>query len=306
MKKDSIAYAAFAAAMCACVSALGAGISGTLPSPLLVAGGGRAYVLSPNGKVVWEAKDCGNIHKAQLHGGWVYYSNADLMRTDVKTGKTELFYRPCPKDGVYGFEVQANGNVVVAENGTCYITELAAGTTNSVVRFLGDPRTEDGKTPPLHSRYRMIRKTPAGTYLVCCSTANRVREYDAKGKLVWEQSTPILKSGHAPLAFDALRRANGNTLISHLGGITEFTPAHEVVWSVTCADFPQLNLDNLCGIQELENGNLVIGTYANGRLDGSRTTAFEITRDKKVVWSYAPTRDRNMMTVYRLEKFPAE
>jgi len=152
--------------------------------------------------------------------------------------------------------------------------------------------------PGLHGRFRMIRKTAAGTYLVCCSTANTVREFDAHGRLLWEQETPRLASGHAPLAFDARRRANGNTLISHLGGITEFTPAHEAVWRVTCADLPALALDNLCGIEELPNGNLVVGTYANGRPDGSRTTAFEITRDKKVVWSYRATGDRNMMTVF--------
>lgn len=283
-------------ALCACAAA--AGLTGTMSAPLLVAGSGRAYVLMPDGRIAWEAKGCGNIHRVERHGGWVYYSNADLWRVDVATGRRELVYRPCPTDGLFGFEIQPNGNVVVAENGTGYVTELAAGTTNAVVKFRGDARLANGTLPGLHNRYRMIRKTPAGTYLVCCSSANVVREYDATGREIWSQTTPRRTSGHAPLAFDALRRANGNTLISHLGGITEFTPAHEAVWSVTCADLPELKLDNLCGIQELPNGNLVVGTYANGRPDGSRTTAFEITRDKKVVWSYAPTGDRNMMTAF--------
>ena len=276
-------------------------IQGELPSPLLVAGSARATLVGTDGKILWEQKGCGNIHRTWLKDGWVYFSNNDLWRIQVSTGKRELVYSPCPKDGLFGFEILPNGNIVIAENGTTYITELAAGTTNAVVRFQGDPRTIDGKMPGLHYRYRMIRKTSAGTYLVCCSGANAVREFDQQGKVVWEQYAPRLKSGHSPLTFDVLRRKNGNTIISHLGGITEYTPDHRAVWSFTCADFPELKLDNLCGIQELPNGNLVVGTYANGRPDGSRTTAFEITRDKKIAWSYASTGDRNMMTAFRID-----
>ena len=55
----------------------------------------------------------------------------------------------------------------------------------------------------------------------------------------------------------------------------------------------------LCGIQELANGNLVIGTWANGELDASKATAFEITREKKLVWAWRPNADRNMMTAVR-------
>ena len=291
---------AFSAALLGAVSSI-AGVTGTRTQPLLVAGSGRAALVAPDGSVVWDAKNCGNIHRVWLRGDWVYYSNSDLLRVNVKTGARELIYKPCPRDGLFGFEILPNGNIVIAENGTEYITELAADSTNVVVRFKGDPRTPDGKIPPLHGRYRMIRKTAAGTYLVCCSSANRVHEYDAKGRLVWEQSTPILPSGHAPLAFDVLRRANGNTIISHLGGVTEFTPDHKAVWSFTCTDFPELKLDNLCGLQEMPNGNLVLGTYANGRPDGSRVTAFEITRDKKIVWTYSATGDKNMMTAFLVD-----
>ena len=219
-----------------------------------------------------------------------------------RPGDTELFHKPCAKEGLFGFEILKNGNIVVAENGTDYITELKAGTTEPVVKFKADPRGADGKMPGVHSHFRMVRKTEKGTYLVCCSSANVVREYDAKGTLVWEQPTPKLASGHAPLAFDALRRANGNTLVSHLGAVTEFTPDHQIAWQFTCADAPELKLDNLCGIWEKKNGNLVVGTYANGAEDGSRATAFEVTRDKKVVWSYAAAGQRfSMMTAFPVE-----
>lgn len=269
----------------------GSHVKGPLSETLIACGGGSAWLLEPDGKVSWKKDGCGNIHRALKRGDKVYWSNSSIYVTDLTTGKTELFYRPAPSEGTYGFDLTPEGTMVVAENATDYITELKLDTKEPLVHFKGDSRDANGKTSDPHHHYRMISKTSAGTYLVCCSGANIVREYDKTGKLVWEQKTPAL-------AFDARRRANGNTLVSHLNAITEYTPDHQVVWSLACADLPELKLSNLCGIWERANGNLVVGTYANGVEDGSRTTGFEVTREKKVVWSYAPAGQRlSMMTV---------
>lgn len=269
-------------------------IDGTLPSPLLVAGTGRAYVLEPNGKISWLRTGCGNIHRVQRCGDSVYYSNGDLFRCRLPHTKAELVYRPKSRvgAGVLGFEVMPNGNVVLAVNSTDEIVELEAGTGREIVKFMADPKNAKGETPGAHGHLRMIRKTAKGTYLVCCAGASCVREYDARGKLVWEQSVPVM-------AFDCWRRANGNTLVSHITGVTEYTPDHREVWSFKADELPELGLSVLCGIQELANGNLVIGTWANGELDASKATAFEITREKKLVWAWRPNADRNMMTAVR-------
>ena len=269
-------------------------IDGTLPSPLLVAGTGRAYVLEPNGKISWLRTGCGNIHRVQRCGDSVYYSNGDLFRCRLPHTKAELVYRPKSRvgAGVLGFEVMPNGNVVLAVNSTDEIVELEAGTGREIVKFRADPKNAKGETPGAHGHLRMIRKTATGTYLVCCAGASCVREYDARGKLVWEQSVPVM-------AFDCWRRANGNTLVSHITGVTEYTPDHREVWSFKADELPELGLSVLCGIQELANGNLVIGTWANGELDASKATAFEITREKKLVWAWRPNADRNMMTAVR-------
>ena len=269
-------------------------IDGTLPSPLLVAGTGRAYVLEPNGKISWLRTGCGNIHRVQRCGDSVYYSNGDLFRCRLPDTKAELVYRPKSRvgAGVLGFEVMPNGNVVLAVNSTDEIVELEAGTGREIVKFRADPKNAKGEPPGAHGHLRMIRKTAKGTYLVCCAGASCVREYDARGKLVWEQSVPVM-------AFDCWRRANGNTLVSHITGVTEYTPDHREVWSFKADELPELGLSVLCGIQELANGNLVIGTWANGELDASKATAFEITREKKLVWAWRPNADRNMMTAVR-------
>ena len=258
---------------------------------LIVCGGGSIWMIDPNGKVSWKKDGCGNIHRAIKHGGKVYWSNGNIWVTDIATGETSLYYRPAPREGAFGFTIASNGNIVIAENATGFITEMKIDTKKVVVRFKGDPRGIDGKMPPLHHRYRMVSRTSKGTYLVCCSGANAVREYDSSGRLLWEQPTPAL-------AFEALRRENGNTLVSHLGAITEYTPDHKVSWRFSCGDAPGLKLANLCGIHERPNGNLIVGTYANGTERGDRATAFETTRDKQILWNYAPSGRRlSTMTV---------
>lgn len=270
----------------------GAHLKGRPPETLITCGGGAVWTIDPDGKVLWRKDGCGNIHRAIKRGDKVYWSNGNIWVTEMSTGKTELFYfKPAKREGTYGFDITKDGTMVVAENATDFITEMKLDTKEVITRIKGDPRDAKGNTPGAHHHYRMVSKTHTGTYLVCCSGAHIVREYDAKGKLLWEQPAP-------DLAFEAFRRKNGNTLISHLGAITEYTPDHKVVWSFSCKDAPELKLANLCGIWERENGNLVVGTYANGVPDGSRTTAFEITRDKKVLWSYAPAGKRlSMMTI---------
>ena len=132
-----------------------------------------------------------------------------------------------------------------------------------------------------------------GHCLIWHSQCPRWFHYDKDGKLVWEQKIP------AKITFDCLRRANGNTLVSHLDAVTEYTPDHQIAWRFSCEDAPQLKLANLCGIWEQKNGNLVVGTYANGAEDGSRATAFEVTREKHIAWSYAAAGKRfSMMTAF--------
>ncbi len=269
-------------------------LTGTLPSPLHVAGSGRICILNPDGKVAWERRGCGNVHRVQRVGDYVYYSNGGVYRCRLPSTKAEVVYLPSNNagGGALGFHVAPDGNVVVAVNSTDEIVELDAATRREVVRFKVDAKDAKGVVPGRHTHLRMVRKTAAGTYLVACMGAKRVREYDRAGKLVWEQDV-------AAPAFDVERRANGNTLVSHVTGVTEFAPDHTAVWSFTAADLPGLNAANFCGIQELPNGNLVVGTWANGASDGSRTTAFEITRDKKVVWRWASPDDSNMMGAMR-------
>ena len=274
-------------------------LKGTMDGPLLYAGSDRAVLVGEDGAVLRRWNGCGNIHCVRKTTEHLYWADGRLWRVPLAGGAPELVWRATDETGggVLGFEMEPDGAIVMAVNSTCEIVELAPPSSLGAprrerVRFKVDARDAEGKLPGRHMRLRLVRKTPAGTYLVCCAGAACVREYDRKGRLVWEQSAP-------PFAFDCVRRANGNTLVSHLDGVTEFTPDHRKVWSFSCADAPDLKLAYLCGIQERRNGNLVLGTWSNGSPAREKATACEITREKKVVWSYAAD-DANSMTAFRV------
>ncbi len=285
-------------------------LTGTPEAPLLVSGigkkGGRVYLLGTDGRIVWEQADCGNVHRAFLSNGKLFYANGCLWRVDEPgKGKATLLYDPAPGahrersktgEGVYGFDLLENGNLLVAENATDFLSEITQD-GKVVHRFKGNAAWLDGKTQKdVHHHYRMCRSTAFGTWLVCCSGAGLVREFNPRTKAQIGQ----WKIGE--LAFDAYRKANGNTVVSHLSAISEFSPAGRVVRRFACADHPDLKLGNLCGVQDRPNGNLVVGSYRNGSQDGTRTTAFELTPEGKVLWRFASTNDVTMMTVWMVDE----
>lgn len=138
----------------------------------------------------------------------------------------------------------------------------------------------DCQTDNTHLQSRMTRKTADGNYLVPLMGEREVRELTPKGKLVWRAATP-----HWP--FTAVRLANGNTFVTgtQAHSVFEYGPDGRQTWAVTNDDLPgDAVLDGNCGGHRLANGNSVLTSY-QVRDDG-RAKINEVTRDKKVVWSY--------------------
>jgi hypothetical protein len=109
---------------------------------------------------------------------------------------------------------------------------------------------------------------------------------DPSGKVVWEY--PGCEN-----VFEAVRLKNGNTLIGTGSRIIEVTPDKKIVWQFTTADAPDLMMTWMVGIQQLKNGDLVVANFSRGH-EGQGAHAFEVTRDKKVVWTFA---DHQMATL---------
>ncbi len=135
-----------------------------------------------------------------------------------------------------------------------------------------------------HMESRMSRVLANGNFLVPQLLDKVVREYTPAGDVVAEFKTPDEPKDSWP--FTAIRLPDGNTLVTctHGNMVVEFDPKGAIAWKLTNADFDKPLLNDPCGAQRLANGNTVICSYAIG---DSGTKLVEVTRDKKVVWTFA-------------------
>jgi hypothetical protein len=134
----------------------------------------------------------------------------------------------------------------------------------------------------------MARKLANGNYLAPHLFGFSVREYNPQGKIVADFQTDSTHFGGKEAKnwpFTAIRLKNGNTLVGCTYGnrVVEFDKAGKVVWELTNKDVGGI-IKDACGVQRLPNGNTVVTSYGQRGKDAVKL--FEVTRDKKVVWTY--------------------
>ena len=169
-----------------------------------------------------------------------------------------------------------NGNVMLTEAGDKpRLLEVARDGSIKVEIPLGCQITNH------HMQSRMARKLPNGHYLV--PQEKTVREYDAAGKVVWERKSPESELDNR--SFCCLRNAAGHTLISLTLGnhIIEVDASGKIVWELRDGDLRGVPVNRTTALSWLPNGNIVFSNYA---ARAPQAKLVEITRDKKVVWSY--------------------
>ena len=191
----------------------------------------------------------------------------------------------CPQ--VLGCERLANGNTLVAEQGPCRVVEV--NPQGAVVHTTNLSTNETG----YHLQVRNVHKLKDGHILAAHEGEGAIREYELDGRVAWEY-TGVTNTG------EALRLENGNTLIAGATQkrLIEVTPEHKVVWEFTADDAPELNLTWVSSIQILKNGNYLVGNFLRGH-EGKGAHAFEVTRDKKVVWTFADHKQFRSVTTVR-------
>ena len=169
-----------------------------------------------------------------------------------------------------------NGNILLTEAGDKpRLLEVARDGTIKVEIPLGCQITNH------HMQSRMARKLPNGHYLV--PQEKTVREYDAAGKVVWERKSPESELDNR--SFCCLRNAAGHTLISLTLGnhIIEVDASGKIVWELRDGDLPGVPVNRTTALSWLPNGNIVFSNYA---ARAPQAKVVEITREKKVVWTY--------------------
>lgn len=243
-----------------------------------LATGGETYIRDGQGSITWRyplpTRDGwvlpgGNILLALSKGG--AYPGGGVVEVD-KDGKVAFEYKGTQSE-VNTAQKLDGGNVLISEAGDRPRLLEVDTQGRVVVEVPLKAQTRDH-----HLQTRMARKLANGNYLVPQLLDKVVREYTAKGEVVWEVKTP-------DMPFTAIRLPNGNTLIGCTRGdlVIEVDPRGETVWRVTNDDFVGRPIRDACGVQRLPNGNTVITSYGARAGD---VKLMEVTPGKKSVWVY--------------------
>ena len=248
----------------------------------IVISGPKTFEINEDDDIVWEydgdAKDM-----AKLGNG--NYLIAFLDRVIEVTPDKEV---------IWTYQHTINTEFMSAQrlpDGKTLITELGEHPRLVEVDIKGKVTAEipiQPETDNLHMQSRMSRKLTNGNYLVPHRIMPFAKEYDKDGNVVKtfrvdlpELGGPEAKNG----TFAAIRLVDGSTVITCASGnrMVVFDKNGEVEWHLT-TDEVDGQLQDVCGLQILKSGNFLVSCYGNQTPDGLKM--MEITRDKKVVWTY--------------------
>ncbi|MBS1792021.1 MAG: hypothetical protein JST85_30220 [Acidobacteria bacterium] len=255
-------------------------------------------IVNSKGEIEWEVPnpDAREIHDIQmLPNGNVLFQTSYTTVVEVNRDKKIVWqHESIPKEGytgkveIHSYQRLKNGLTLIAESGNSRLIEVDKD--DRVVKEVPLTVTKSNS----HRDTRMVRKLDNGNYLVCQEGEGKVREYDGKGKIVWEYALDLngrpRSDGHGPEGhgvevFGAIRLPNGNTMIA--GGnnnrVFEVTREGKIVWSIDHQELPGITFAWMTTLQLLPNGNLIIG---NTHAGPENPQLIEVTRDKKVVWQF--------------------
>lgn len=253
-------------------------LSAQAPHPLLIcdSGNNRVCVLSAAGKIEWEypamhPQDCWRLS----NGNYLFcYRDGALELTPAKDKVWE--YKAPAKTEVHSCQPLSDGRVLLMECGTSRILEVdRQGKIAKEIKLTTAPGIS------VHDQFRGTRKTRDGHYLVCFKGEHKVVELDGAGKILREIKAPGDVHEAVPLP-------EGHLLITCGDGhkVIEIDAKEKVVWELNENDLPGNPLRLMAGCQRLPNGNTVLVNYLGHGHGGEQAHILEVTRDKKVVWSF--------------------
>lgn len=250
--------------------------------------GNRLVDLSADGQILWEHPVPGLavMFEIRKNGNVIYaYGGNPTGVQEVDREHHVVWNYTAKCEQVLGFSTLPNGNVLVGEQGPCRAVEV--NRKGEEVHIT--PLTTFEK--PAHRQLRSVHRLRNGNILSCHEADATVREVTPEGKIVWEYP-------NVTNVFEAVRLKNGNTLIGcgTQARIIEVTHDGRIVWEFGAKDAPELGLNWITGIQILRNGNLVVANFLRGK-EGQGVHAFEVTRDKHVVWTFADHKMSTLVTM---------
>jgi outer membrane protein assembly factor BamB len=251
----------------------------------------RLVELDADGKIVFEHKPITvAVMFIPLPNGNIMYGYGGqptgVVEIDHDQKQVWRYDSKCPQ--LFCFTLRSNGNIVLAEQGPPQALEV---NRNKEVVHTTPLVTSDAHT---HQQVRNIQVLENGNVVAGHEGEGAAREVDPTGKVVWEYKG-VDNCG------TALRLANGNTLIAcgTQKRLIEVTPDGKIAWEFNEKDGPDLNLTWVASIQILKNGNYVVGNFLRGA-EGKGAHAFEITHDKKIVWTFRDHEHFKSITTVRV------
>jgi len=247
-----------------------------------VAGPNFTGIVGEDGEPTWDAGRRGARDGFVLPSGNILIAWANEVKEFTRDKQVVFHYR---KD-------EKNKEIATAQRlpgGNTLITELGKSPRLMEVRPDGAIALEvplQPETDNAHMQTRMARKLAGGNYLVPHLLAFAVKQYTPEGKVVQTFHTDRLGQGDRKVhnwPFTAIRLSSGNTLIgcTHGNRVIEVDAEGKLAWLLTNEDVGGI-IKDACGVQRLANGNTVVASYA--AKEGVKL--FEVTREKKVVWTY--------------------
>lgn len=253
--------------------------------------GSHTYIMDEAGKVVWE-------YPHNTRDGYVL-ENGNLLLTMTKSkrfpgGAVVKVTRDGGETVIWqGTQAEVN-SVQPTADGTYMLTEAGPKPRLLELDRSGNIKVEFPLQCQLanhHMQTRMARKLADGTYVVPHLLDFAVFHYSADGTLLGKLDTTVSgDDDHAihTWPFTAIRHGEGHTLVNctHGNRVVDFDADGKIVWELTNDDLPGPWLQDPCGAQVLPNGNYVITSYAGGNKDKDAPKLFEVTPEKKVVWTH--------------------
>jgi hypothetical protein len=163
--------------------------------------GGRVTERNRKGEIVWEKKFESPLVAQRLTNGHTFMANRSQLSEVDRSGKEVFSYTPPDGSAIMRASRLRNGDMAL-------ITSAALGNGGQFVRLDPKGKEKNRFNVQVATSGGRVDVLPNGHVLIPMMNHDKVVEYDANGKEVWEVnvSQPIV----------ALRLPNGNTLITSM------------------------------------------------------------------------------------------
>jgi len=253
--------------------------------------GGKVAMVGADGSVEWEfsaktPQDCWLLPNKNI-----LFCHANGVKEVSPDRQVVWEYQAPAQAQCHSCQPLPDGHVLVAECGMSRLVE--AGRDGKAAREIKIA----SQAKNMGHQFRGSRRTADGHYWVCLMDEQKIVELAPDGTLL--QTIPVAGFPHA-----AIKLPNGNLLVTlgDTGKVIELDPGHKIVWQLDKEELPGNPLRLPAGAQRLPNGNTIICNYLPGPFMGKQPQAFEVTRDKKVVWEFKDhARFKTVNQIYLLD-----